>query len=231
MLKSLFVLSLAAATFAAGHGIVATVVRPETSLITASDTRNSTIALWWNDGTTATGAAGTATGSGGATTSGADGFVSLDHGQPKWSESYDEKIEAGSFDGVRWRLGQNHWTVLDTNVALTFGEVEVPAGSYYVVLERARTTAKGTGVYRAFLLDPAKIRETGLLAFQAQRTEGGIEIPFTYEEADDVSDKLVQEFAAAEARGIAGDEQGPDAVLWTIHFGGHLLKTTFGKKG
>lgn len=65
------------------------------------------------------------------------GRISIEHGKPSWPAELDAK---GSFDsatlGKLWRLGNNKWTTLDTNLALRFGDRRIEPGIYYLVLDR-----------------------------------------------------------------------------------------------
>jgi hypothetical protein len=65
------------------------------------------------------------------------GRISVEHGKPSWPAALEEKR---SFDaatlGKLWRLGNNKWTTLDTNLPLRFGDRRIEPGIYYLVLER-----------------------------------------------------------------------------------------------
>lgn len=198
MLKILFVVSTSTALFAAAHGITHAADK-DTALYAFSSQQNNTVALWWEQSELAQGAAG---------------WVAVSHGQPVWKDSYEEAIESGELDGQRWRLGQNFWTTFDTNVDLSFGETEVATGGYYVVLERTND-----GDYRAFLLDQATVRATGVIASDAAKTTGGIEIPLEHVTVSESAPKLNLEFAKR--------ENDNNTVDWVINFGKHRLSTTF----
>jgi hypothetical protein len=51
------------------------------------------------------------------------GRISVEHGKPSWPAALEAP---GSFDaattGKLWRLGNNKWTTLDSNLPLRFGE-------------------------------------------------------------------------------------------------------------
>ena len=65
------------------------------------------------------------------------GRISVEHGKPQWDAMLDEPA---TFDaatiGKLWRLGNNKWTILDTQLKLDFGERVVEPGIYYLVLDR-----------------------------------------------------------------------------------------------
>ena len=54
------------------------------------------------------------------------GQLVIDYGRPAWQQKYQDSFESDEIDGRRWRLGQNHWTKLDTNIpkVLRVEEVE-----------------------------------------------------------------------------------------------------------
>ncbi len=117
--------------------------------------------------------------------SGSAGQIEVQYGQPAWNDKLADALESGKFDDKRWRLGQNFWTTLDTNLDLEIGGVKVPAGYYSRTLER-----KEGGAPVLALLDPADVRQRKLDAYQAHETEGGIEVPMKMEESEKVAEKL-----------------------------------------
>jgi len=150
----------------------------------------------------------------------------LDYGRPQWNPAFDKQM--GQDPTRRWRLGQNHWTNLDTNMALTFptgrerGEVVVPPGHYYLVLwhEPIRTVTPTPGG-RAILtfLDPDLIRQARLDASQAHRTIGGIHVVLSHDlDANQPAKELGMRLRVEE----------PDQGSLEIRFGPHRLRTTFG---
>ncbi len=65
------------------------------------------------------------------------GRVSIEHGKPSWPIELEAQE---SFDAVTvgklWRLGNNKWTTLDTNLVLRFGDRRVAPGIYYLLIQR-----------------------------------------------------------------------------------------------
>jgi len=65
------------------------------------------------------------------------GRISIEHGKPKWPAALEEQP---AFDratvGKLWRLGNNKWTTLDTQLPLRFAGRKVEPGIYYLVVER-----------------------------------------------------------------------------------------------
>jgi hypothetical protein len=137
------------------------------------------------------------------------GQVQIDYGQPAWKESYDEAVEKQI--GVRWRLGQDFWTRLDSNMDLSAGDVDIPAGPYYLALERQA----GDRRFVLWLLDPVEIRDQKLDAFQVAQTTGGVAVPMTWKKAGTPAAKL--------SIRLEVDATRKDGANLVIHFGGHEL--------
>jgi hypothetical protein len=65
------------------------------------------------------------------------GAITIDYGRP----SLKGRDMLGQLeDGAFWRMGMNQATVLETPVALTFGETEVAKGSYSLWLKKQADT-------------------------------------------------------------------------------------------
>ncbi|MBK6939246.1 MAG: DUF2911 domain-containing protein [Planctomycetes bacterium] len=62
--------------------------------------------------------------------------VVIDHGMVPWRDGYAKALEDPELEGRRWRMGANDWTTLDTNVGLSLGDLDVPAGEYGLTLRR-----------------------------------------------------------------------------------------------
>lgn len=66
------------------------------------------------------------------------GRISVEHGLPAWRSELDN---SEAFDratkGKFYRLGNNKWTTLDTNLTLELGERRVDPGIYYLAVERS----------------------------------------------------------------------------------------------
>jgi hypothetical protein len=103
------------------------------------------------------------------------GRISVEHGKPSWPAALDTK-EAfdGATVGKLWRLGNNKWTTLDTNLPLRFGERRVEPGIYYLVLQRPKP-----GEWRLGFIAPAAMT-TGLLdAFATQAQPQDVRVLFS----------------------------------------------------
>ncbi|MHC5062620.1 MAG: DUF2911 domain-containing protein [Planctomycetota bacterium] len=113
------------------------------------------------------------------------GQLAIDYGQPAWNEQHQKAIEDGRMDDKRWRLGQNSWTNLDTNIPLTIGGQKLTPGLYYMTLEMT-----SDGEYWLYFLDPKEIRKQKLDAFHAHLSKGGIEVLMEADELEKPTKQL-----------------------------------------
>lgn len=138
--------------------------------------------------------------------------VVIDHGLVAWRDRYDAMLAAGEFEGRRWRLGANDWTSLDTNVGLTLGDLEVPAGHYDLTLRR------GDGdTLLLELHDAAELREARIDPYFCEQ----LAPPALIAELD----HIVREDGTAEQLAIAIVPRGNNghACDLRIEFGPHRL--------
>lgn len=112
------------------------------------------------------------------------GRISVEHGKPAWPESLNDEamFDEATIDKL-WRLGNNKWTVLDTQLTLRFGDRVVAPGIYYLALERPkadewRLAFVSPEVARGKLLDgwaanarPAEVPRLFSLPLQYSRAE------------------------------------------------------------
>lgn len=115
------------------------------------------------------------------------GQFAIDYGRPAWKKAYEDPA---TFDrmtkGKVWRLGSNWWTVLDTQLPLKIAGREVGPGSYFLGLERGGDGATWSLVF----IDPVKVRQARLDAFQIERAAVMFRIPTTVESPDSLAEKL-----------------------------------------
>jgi len=115
------------------------------------------------------------------------GQFAIDYGRPAWKREYED---AAKFDaltkGKVWRLGNNFWTVLDTQFPLQIGGRDVAIGAYYLGLERSADGAAWNLVF----IDPAKVRAAHVDAFQIERAPILMRAPVKLQQAAEVRDKL-----------------------------------------
>jgi tetratricopeptide (TPR) repeat protein len=140
-----------------------------------------------------------------------EGQVHVDYGTLAWRAEFAGAIESERFQGVRWRLGKNFWTSLDTNVPLTIGGVEIEPGLYYLSLMR-----KKDGGFELGLHDPAKVREAKADAFQL--TFGSLQpehhVAMKHEELEEVAEELTLSIQY---------EKDPKHAEFFVDFGPHRV--------
>jgi hypothetical protein len=115
------------------------------------------------------------------------GQFAIDYGRPVWKKDYED---AAKFDqmtkGHVYRLGSNFWTTLDTDMPLTIGGTTVPAGLWYLGLQRSADGATWSLVF----IDPAKARAAHVDASEIERAPISYKAQMTVEQAADMKEKL-----------------------------------------
>src|SRR5918911_4533013 len=108
------------------------------------------------------------------------GELTINFGRPVWKKEYEDSAAFGlATKGRIWRLGDNYWTVLDTNVPIKIAGRDVPIGLWYLGLYRA---PDGSSWSLAFI-DPAKARKTRLDPFAINDAPVEFKTPMTVEDA------------------------------------------------
>jgi hypothetical protein len=124
------------------------------------------------------------------------GQFAIDYGRPVWKKEYEDKAK---FDaqtkGKVYRLGSNFWTTLDTDMPLTIGGVQVPAGAWYLGLLRSADGATWSLVF----IDPAKARAAHMDASEIARAPIAFKAPMKTEQAAESKDKLTIDLVFQEA--------------------------------
>ncbi len=138
------------------------------------------------------------------------GQVSIDFGRPSWQEAYAKFLENAG--GPRWRLGENFWTSLDTNIELELGGVTLPIGQHYLVLDHNKKRG-----LQLVALDPDESRKRRLDAYEAPKTTSGIEIPLGVRRAGQVPALDVE---------LRVDQKKRDRGELIIRFGPYVLTAT-----
>jgi hypothetical protein len=117
----------------------------------------------------------------------AAGQFAINYGRPVWKSVYED---APKFDamtkGKVWRLGSNFWTDLESCVPLRISGREVPAGHYYLGLERS---ADGSQWSLAFI-DPVKVRAAHLDAFDILKAPVEFKVPMSIVKSETKEEKL-----------------------------------------
>lgn len=103
------------------------------------------------------------------------GRISVEHGKPAWRAELElqESFDSATL-GKLWRLGNNKWTTLDTNLPLRFGDRRVEPGIYYLVLERPEPEE-----WRLVFVSPGAVRRGLIDAWAAQARPREIPVLFT----------------------------------------------------
>jgi len=146
---------------------------------------------------------------------GSPGQLAIDYGPVKWQSKYDQAIESPKFVGKKWRFGKDCWTSLDSSLDLVFGEVAIPAGYYYLTLEHRGEHKFVLGVH-----DAAAVKKQRIDAFQAEKVQGGFEVPLAYETVDDESAEL--------QIAIKTEKSNMKAGQFVVQFGKHRLTAPVG---
>ncbi len=136
----------------------------------APDERASARVLYWNTRVDA-----------------AAGQVAINYGRPVWKKDYED---AAKFDamtkGKVWRMGSNFWTTLDTDLPLKIAGKSIRPGTYCLGLHRS---PDGSQWSLAFI-DPAKVRQAHLDAFDIRKAAVEFEAPMTADQAEKLAPKL-----------------------------------------
>ena len=115
------------------------------------------------------------------------GQFAIDHGRPAWKKEYEDTAKFDAMTkGKVWRLGDNFWTTLDTDMPLTISGKTVPAGSWYLGVERSSDGAQWNLVF----IDPAKARAGHIDASEIGRAPVEFKAPLTLEQVTDLKDKV-----------------------------------------
>ncbi len=116
------------------------------------------------------------------------GQLSISYGQPEWRSEYEDPA---TFDqmtkGRVWRMGNNFWTVLDTNLPLRIAGKDIAVGAYYLGAHRSQDGA----TWSLAFMDPVKIRRARLDASEIAKATIDFMVPVTFAQARETTEKLV----------------------------------------
>ena len=103
------------------------------------------------------------------------GRISVEHGTPSWPSELDrEEAFDGATVGKLWRLGNNKWSTLDTNLALRFGDQRVEPGIYYLLIQRP-----GPSEWRLGFVSPSAVMPQLLDAWAVQAQPRDVPVLFS----------------------------------------------------
>jgi hypothetical protein len=115
------------------------------------------------------------------------GQFSISYGQPEWRSEYEDPT---TFDqmtqGRVWRMGNNFWTVLDTNLPLRIAGRDIAVGAYYLGVHRS----EDGGTWSLAFMDPTKIRRARLDASEIHKATVDFMVPMTFAKAEETAEKL-----------------------------------------
>lgn len=140
---------------------------------------------------------------------GSPGQIAIDYAVLPWQDQFEQTLKSPKFTGKRWRLGADFWTTMDNSMPLRIGGVVIPAGYWYLTLER-RGDDFVLGVH-----DPVAVKKQHIDPYRADLVRDGIEVPLQHTVADKVHPQL--EIAITLPPGE--QHQGE----FRVGFGGHEL--------
>jgi len=104
--------------------------------------------------------------------------VSIEFGRPVWNRQLDNPA---AFDqltkGKIWRLGNDYWTTLDTNLPLTIAGRSIPVGLWYLGLHRSNDGA----IWSLVFIDPVKARSGRMDGHWMDAVPVEFKVPLTVE--------------------------------------------------
>jgi hypothetical protein len=117
------------------------------------------------------------------------GEVVISYGRPVWKAQYQDKLDEMT-RGKMWRMGDNFWTLLDTNLPVEFGGKKISPGLYYLAVHRSENGKKWELVF----IDPDVCRSKGLDAYDVGTRPSEIpvlfQVPLSFERSDDIVERL-----------------------------------------
>jgi len=117
----------------------------------------------------------------------AAGQIAINYGCPVWKKDYENPAKFDEMTkGKVWRLGNNFWTTLVTDLPLAISGKPVAPGPYYLGLSRS---TDGSQWSLAFI-DPAGARQAHLDAFDIRKAKVDFLAPMTTEKAGELAEKL-----------------------------------------
>ena len=115
------------------------------------------------------------------------GQISISYGQPEWRSEYGDPA---TFDrmtkGRVWRMGNNFWTVLDTNLPLRIAGKDIAVGAYYLGAHRS----EDGDTWSLAFMDPVKIRRDRLDASEIAKATIDFMVPVTVAQVEEATAEL-----------------------------------------
>lgn len=136
------------------------------------------------------------------------GSVCAQYGQPVWQDKYDAMLD--SLKGKQLRLGKDYWTTFNNSVPLTIGDLELPAGAWYLGL---KCDAQGT--FSLAFLDAMKADKKGFVPFDADAWEVDHLAPMKRTAGENLVEKMTMDLNA--------DANHPELLTFVVSWGKHQL--------
>ena len=115
------------------------------------------------------------------------GELAINYGRPVWKAEY---ADPATFDqmtqGQVWRMGDNFWTVLDTNRPVKISGKEIAVGAYYLGIHRSED---GSTWSLAFI-DPVKARRDQIDPLVIRKAPIDFMVPMTFSRVEEPAEKL-----------------------------------------
>jgi len=143
------------------------------------------------------------------------GLVTLTYGVPVWKPEYTDKADELS-KGQIFRLGRDGWAIFDSNIAVKFGSVTVPAGTYYLGVSRSKDGA----IWNLVFIDPAKAKAAGAWPPMPEPAPHAFDVVLTHERT---AGKITEKLDVA----MVNDKEKPTQGTLTITWGDRKLTGTY----
>jgi hypothetical protein len=105
----------------------------------------------------------------------------------KWKPEFNDQAKVDALtSGHLFRLGMNNWATLDNLVPMTFGNVTIPVGIWYLGVARDSSGGKWTLVF----VDPAKCKAAGVWPPMADNAPRTFEVPLAVEKTATVVETM-----------------------------------------
>jgi hypothetical protein len=143
------------------------------------------------------------------------GLVTITYGVPVWKPEYTAKAEELT-KGKMFRLGRDNWAIFDSTLAVKFGSVTVPAGTYYLGISRSKDGATWNLVF----IDPAKAKAAGAWPPMPEPAPHAYDVALTHERTEG---KITEKLEVA----MVNDKAQPTHGTLTITWGDRKLSGTY----
>ncbi len=117
----------------------------------------------------------------------AAGQFDINYGRPAWRAEYEDAAKFDSLTrGKVWRMGNNYWTALDTQLPLEISGRRIAPGYYFLGLYRS----EGGNQWSLAFIDSARVRAGKIDAFDIAMAPILFKVPVTAAKSDAKVEKL-----------------------------------------